>query len=299
MKAAGTTVYTIGVFSGANGTPVTSWDGVSNTNQYMHLVSSNYKDATSLNDPGTAAYPAGDKSYYLSAGSADEFNSIFQQISQEVGGSTSQMDEKATIRDIVTPYFNMPDNASDVKVYTAESDGSTDKWKDRVAFDGTVSIQDDTASVSGFSYKDNWCGNHTEGDTTTFHNGKKLIIQFTITPKDGFLGGNDVLTNGETSGIYDKDGTLVKRFEQPAVNVPIQPVTVTAADKNVYLNGNVTADRRHRSVRQGGAEAVRGQLRPGRLAEHLRGHRDRSEGQGRQRSHRRLHRPDRRHHLHR
>ena len=31
-------------------------------------------------------------------------------------------------------------------------------------------------------------------------------------------------------------------FEQPKVNVPIQDVTVTATDKNVYLKGEVTAD---------------------------------------------------------
>lgn len=242
MKTAGTTVYTIGVFSGANGMPVSNLNSLSNTNKYMHLVSSNYKDATAMNSPGTATYPTGGKSYYLSAGSADELNSIFQQISQEVGGSTSKLDEKATIRDIVTPYFNLPANASDVQVYTAESDGSTDQWKDKVAFDGTVSIQDNTVSVSGFSYKDNWCGSHTEGDTTTFHNGKKLIIQFAVTAKDGFLGGNDVLTNGAESGIYDKNGKVVKLFAQPTVNVPIKPVTVTAADKNVYLKGTVTAD---------------------------------------------------------
>ena len=242
MKTAGTTVYTIGVFSGANGMPVSNLNSLSNTNKYMHLVSSNYKDATAMNSPGTATYPTGGKSYYLSAGSADELNSIFQQISQEVGGSTSKLDEKATIRDIVTPYFNLPANASDVQVYTAKSDGSTDQWKDKVAFDGTVSIQDNTVSVSGFSYKDNWCGSHTEGDTTTFHNGKKLIIQFAVTAKDGFLGGNDVLTNGAESGIYDKDGKVVKLFAQPTVNVPIKPVTVTAADKNVYLKGTVTAD---------------------------------------------------------
>lgn len=242
MKTAGTTVYTIGVFSGANGMPVSNLNSLSNTNKYMHLVSSNYKDATAMNSPGTATYPTGGKSYYLSAGSADELNSIFQQISQEVGGSTSKLDEKAVIQDIVTPYFNLPANASDVQVYTAESDGSTDQWKDKVAFDGTVSIQDNTVSVSGFSYKDNWCGSHTEGDTTTFHNGKKLIIQFAVTAKDGFLGGNDVLTNGAESGIYDKGGKVVKLFAQPTVNVPIKPVTVTAADKNVYLKGTVTAD---------------------------------------------------------
>ena len=241
IKDAGATVYTIGIFSGANGTPVNSWSGVSDTNKYMHLVSSNYKNATSMTNTGASTYPDGGKSYFLSAGSSGELNSIFQQISQEVGGSTTSLDESAVIQDIVTPYFNMPTNASDVKVYTAESDGSTDKWKDKVAFDGTVSIQDNTVSVSGFSYKDNWCGNHTENGQTTFRNGKKLIIQFTVTAKDGFLGGNNVPTNGEGSGIYDKAGKLIDSFEIPEVNVPIKEVTVTAPDKNVYLNSTVTA----------------------------------------------------------
>ena len=243
MKTAGTTVYTIGVFSGADGTPVpaNNLNSLSDTNKYMHLLSSNYKNATSMTNTGASTYPDGGKSYFLSAGSSGELNSIFQQISQEVGGSTTTLDESAVIQDIVTPYFNMPTNASDVKVYTAESGGSTDKWKDKVAFDGTVSIQDNTVSVSGFSYKDNWCGNHTENGQTTFHNGKKLIIQFTVTTKDGFLGGNNVPTNGEGSGIYDKDGKRIDSFEIPEVNVPIKEVTVTAPDKNVYLNSTVTA----------------------------------------------------------
>lgn len=253
MKDVGATVYTIGVFSGANGTPVNSWNGVdetnktNKTNKYMHLVSSNYKYATAMdnNKIGKATYPADGKSYYLSAGSADELSSIFQQISQEVGGSTSNLDEKATIKDIVTPYFNMPTDVKDVEVYTAESNGRTDNtinWKDKVKFQGNVSIQDNTVSVSGFSYKNHWCGNQTAGDTTTFHNGKKLIIQFNVTAKDGFLGGNDVPTNEDTSGIYDKDGKKVKYFDVPTVNVPIKPVTVTAEDKNVYLLGGVTTD---------------------------------------------------------
>ena len=246
MKDAGTTVYTIGVFSGANGTPVNSWNGVSDTNKYMHLVSSNYKTAESLDTPvGKATYPDGGKSYFLSAGSASDLNGIFQQISQEVGGSTSNLDEKAVIRDIVTPYFDMPADAKYVNVYTADSDGSTDSWKNQQDFQGNVSIQGNTVSVSGFSYKDNWCGNHTENGQTTFNNGKKLIIQFNVTAKEKFLGGNDVPTNEDTSGIYDKDGEdgkMIDSFDIPKVNVPIKPVTVTAEDKNVYLLGGVTAD---------------------------------------------------------
>lgn len=247
MKAADTTVYTIGVFSGANGTPVNSLDSVGRTNKYMHLVSSNYKYATAMDNDkiGKATYPADGKSYYLSAGSADELSSIFQQISQEVGGSTSNLDASATIKDIVTPYFNMPTDVKDVEVYTAESNGRTDNtinWKDKVKFQGNVSIQDNTVSVSGFSYRENWCGNQTAGDTTTFHDGQKLIIQFNVTAKDDFLGGNDVHTNEDTSGIYDKDDTRVKLFKRPTVNVPIKDVTVTAEDKNVYLLGGVTTD---------------------------------------------------------
>ena len=249
MKTAGATVYTIGVFSGADGTPVNSWEGVSDTNKYMHLVSSNYKNANDMYaSANTATYPEGGKSYFLSAGSASELSSIFQQISLEVGGSTSNLDDKAVIRDIVTPYFDMPTDPKDVKVYTAESDGCTNNtinWKGKEEFKGNVSIQNNTVSVSGFSYKDNWCGNQTAGESTTFHDGAKLIIQFNVTAKDGFLGGNDVPTNEETSGIYDKDGEggkEVKRFDVPTVNVPIKEVKVTAEDKNVYLLGGVTTD---------------------------------------------------------
>ena len=250
MKDASTTVYTIGVFSGANGTPVNSWNGVdetnktNKTNKYMHLVSSNYKYATAMdnNKIGKATYPADGKSYYLSAGSADELSSIFQQISQEVGGSTSNLDASATIKDIVTPYFDMPTDPKEVKVYTAESKGNTNSWETPEEFkDGKVTLNktNNTVSVSGFSYKENWCGPGSNG----FNNGKKLIIQFNVTAKDGFLGGNDVPTNEKsTSGIYDKDGKEVKPFEQPTVNVPIKEVKVTAEDKNVYLLGDVTTE---------------------------------------------------------
>ena len=245
MKDVGATVYTIGVFSGANGTPVSA-DTLKNlpnndTNKYMHLVSSNYKNATAMDDPGIATYPEGDKSYFLSAGSADELSSIFQQISQEVGGSTSKLDEKATIKDIVTPYFNMPADATKVKVYTADSNGSTNDWENPEVFrDGKVTLDatNNTVSVSGFSYRDNWCGPGSNG----FHDGKKLIIQFNVTAKDGFLGGNNVPTNMDTSGIYDKEGKKVKCFKVPTVNVPIKEVKVTAEDKNVYLLGGVTTD---------------------------------------------------------
>lgn len=243
IKSKDATVYTIGVFAGADGTPVASLDSVNKTNKYMHLVSSNYKNATSLTNPGEATYPTGGKSYYLSAADQGQLENIFQQISNETGGSSVEYGAETIIKDIVTPYFTMPANTTDIQLYTAASKGSTNNWETPVLFsDGKVDIDKNTntVSVSGFSFKENWCGSHTGASgQITFHDGQKLIIEFTVSPRAGFLGGNGVPTNGANSGVYH-EGKLVGAFKVPYVNVLIQPVTVKAADKNVYLMGNVT-----------------------------------------------------------
>ena len=257
-KTYGATVYTVGIYDGANP------DSDINTNfeygnrdkstldtkqlvaanRYMHYTSSNYPNAQSLQNGGERT----GSGYYLSAADMDSLNSIFQQISNniETGGSSTTLTDSTVIRDIVAQAFTMPENTQSVNVYTAESDGSVNSWKERVAFtakDGTngVTINDRTVSVTGFSYKDNWCGNETVNGQPSFHNGKKLIIEFTVKAKDGFLGGNDVYTNDE-AGIYEnaesKDPLM--EFNKPTVNVPIKDVTVTAPDKNVYLFGGVT-----------------------------------------------------------
>ena len=244
IKDAGATVYTIGVFSGANGTPVNGFNGVSDTNKYMHLVSSNYKNATGMDNPGTATYPDGGKSYYLSAGSASELSSIFQQISQEVGGTKSTLDATSVIKDIIAPSFTLPDDATASSItletwkYNGPSYNAANAWtKNADAMGATASIVDGQVNVTGFDFKANWCGSHqgTPG-------GNKLVIKFKVTPKTDFLGGNDVPTNGADSGIYDKDNNPVKKFDVPEVNVPIKAVTVAAANENVYLLGSVTAD---------------------------------------------------------
>ena len=248
------TVYTVGIFDGANpDSDINTNFSYSSTgttqqlvaaNRYMHYTSSNYPNAQSLQNGGDRT----GNGYYLSAADMDTLNNIFQQISNNIddGGSSTTLTDSAVIRDIVAQAFTMPENTQSVNVYTAESDGSVNSWKDRVEFqakDGTngVTINDRTVSVTGFSYKDNWCGNETVNGQPSFHNGKKLIIEFTVKPKAGFLGGNDVFTN-DGAGIYEnadsKDPLL--EFNKPTVNVPIKDVTVTATDKNVYLLGGVT-----------------------------------------------------------
>lgn len=240
IKDTGATVYTIGIFSGANGNPVTSWNGVSDTNKYMHLVSSNYKNATSMTSTGNATYPDGGKSYFLSAGSHGDLMNIFEQISQEVGGSTIKLDSTSYIQDTVTPYFTMPAGTEDVKFFTMNCNGenSFDVATKTSAEGVTAEIEDNTLKVTGFDFSANWCGSHSGT-----YSGKKLIVEFTVKAEEGFIGGNDVPTNkGETDGMYNGEGTSVGSFTSPTVNVPIKNVTVTAQDKNVYLLGNLTAD---------------------------------------------------------
>lgn len=229
LKANGVTVYTVGVFAGANGA-ITSV-GSSNENTYMHYVSSNYPEATSMTASGDQNNELNGKSYYLSATSSSQLLNIFELISQQVGGATNTtLGTSTVVKDIIAPSFTVPANTSDIKIYTANCTGAGLTFGNPIPATGvTATITGDTLDVTGFDFSNNWCGSHSGT-----YSGKKLIIEFTVSPKKGFLGGNNVPTNGSTSGLYS-NGTPVGLFEVPTVNVPIEDITITASDKNVYL----------------------------------------------------------------
>lgn len=252
IKAAGATVYTIGVFGNADDT-VPMPTNATNPNKYMHYVSSNFKNANSMTDSGTATYPGGNQSYYLAANNADQINGIFKQISEQIatGGASRVLGSTSVVKDSVTEYFNVPEDTGDIKVYTAaylgyNADGTRKFGTPKPYTNAQINIDGQTISVSNFDYSsDTNCVMDTQNaDGTTTYTGNKLIIEFAITPKDDFLGGNQVPTNEAISGVYEKpeDTTPVGNFVVPKTNVPIKPVTVTAADKNVYLTGNLTED---------------------------------------------------------
>lgn len=272
IKDAGATVYTIGVLGEANGTPIPEDElkQLSNTdfNKYMHLVSSNYKNATSMSVTGSATYPEGGKSYYLSAVSSSDLSNIFTQISQEVGGSTVKLDKDSYILDTVTDQFKIPTGTDVVKFYTEDCIGKdptsgkeTFDEKTKVeAPDVTYEIKDNTLKVTNFDFSANWCGPR-DGK----YSGKKLIVEFTVTERDGFLGGNDVTNVGETDGVYDKAGNRYGEFDPPTVNVPIEDVTVGAEDKNIYVMGGVTVDelRKGTTIKVGDVELKLGETNYG------------------------------------
>ena len=237
----GATVYTIGIFPGADATSAGNQNGneTEKANWFMQRVSSNTQ------------YPQS-PSYYLSAADAGTLNSIFQQISNQIetGGAETTLGSETVVKDIISPYFTLPagTTASGIRIDTyacTGKDGNTYTWSGTSGgpSGATATVDGDQVSVTGFDFSENWCGTETDAQGNSTVRGNKLVISFEVSPKSGFLGGNEVITNA-SAGIYENGSaqTPVMTFEQPKVNVPIQDVTVTATDKNVYLKGEVTAD---------------------------------------------------------
>lgn len=234
----GATVYSVGIFSGADATSAgnSSGNDTQKANWFMQNVSSNN---------GTPRTP----SYYLSAGDSASLNNIFQQISNniETGGSGTTLGSETVVKDIISPYFTLPKGASAANIHLntyacTGKDGDTYTWSSNSDGNGdaVATVKGDTVSVTGFNFSENWCGTETSASGATHVRGKKLVISFDVKPKDGFLGGNGVPTN-TSAGIYENADAQepVKVFPIPTVNVPIQDVTVKAEDKNVYLLGKV------------------------------------------------------------
>ena len=236
------TVYSIGIFAGADATSSGNKSGseTQKANWFMQNLSSNN---------GVVQNP----SYYLSAADAESLKNIFKQISDQIetGGSSTTLSSEAVVKDIISQQFCLPagTTADQIRLQTYACTGKTgDTYQWSTTNDGNMGatasiLSDGQVSVTGFDFADNWCGVETQTDGTGVPRGHKLVISFEVVPKDGFLGGNDVFTNANAAIYANSTSQLpVATFERPQVNVPIQPVTVTAAEQNVYLLGGVTAD---------------------------------------------------------
>ena len=286
LKDAGVTVYSVGIFNGANpdetygasgfdtnsdGTEGSKW--VKDTwglfpgtdfpeadrpagNRFLNYLSSNYGDAVNIGLERTTSglgifhykitYTVTENAsqssnrYYLTADSSASLNTIFQTISEQIGSANIDLGATTKIRDVVTPYFTMPENTSAISLYTADYDGTT-FGEEELAPDGvTAEIDGDTVTVTGFDFNANFVSDTPRGENETY--GKKLVIEFTVTPREGFWGGDEVPTNGADSGVYTADGSEVEFFEVPKVNVPLNVPDFTGNTVNVYYGGAAPAD---------------------------------------------------------
>ena len=229
----GATVYSIGMLDDANPElEISDQDNdTARTNKFLHYLSSNYPNAQSMTDGGTGS----NAGYYLSASDTESLTKIFEKISHEISTPSIQLGTNTEIRDIVTPYFEMPANPSAIKLYTMDYNGTTFDGERDTATGLNAKINGNTVTVTGFDYNANFVSENKKSDGTY---GKKLIIEFTVPVKAGFLGGNDVPTNGDDSGVYVGE-EKVELFDNPTVNVPIATTTVTPHDKTIYEGNSI------------------------------------------------------------
>lgn len=231
IKDAGATVYTIGCFS-------KTYKDTENVPKYMNRVSSNYLDATTMQD-GTKT----SSDYYKTVSSAADLNNIFTDISQTIGGTTVTLGSTSVLRDVISDSFKLPEGAdkSSIKAYSVDclgknSDGSY-SWQDKSAWTAispeNIELTDNnkTINVTGFDYAANWVDQY--GVNHSQSHGKKLVVQIPIVPETTAYGDCD--TNGPASGIYATgvDGEEpVKTFPSPKVYIPYFTVVHVASTVN-------------------------------------------------------------------
>lgn len=279
LKDAGATVYSVGIFNGANpnemygasgfdtnsnGTVNSKW--VKNTwgffpgtdfpeadrpagNRFLNLLSSNFENATEVglkretNGLGifhykitytiTQNFNQTATGYYKNAADSASLKNIFTSISQTIGTANIDLGSETVIKDIVTPYFTVPQNAGAIRLSTATYNGSEFGTPDKADSSVKAVIDPKTraVNVTGFDFNQNYVTTNAKADGTY---GKKLIIEFDVSERDGFLGGNQVPTNDGKSGIYAK-GTMIKPFKVPTQDVEVKSITPTADPETIYL----------------------------------------------------------------
>ena len=101
MKDAGATIYSVGIFSGANPSADPANNGTSREDKFMHAVSSNYPTASYTNQ-GWRLSPnwvwnfgprATDSDFYKAASNAADLKILFDEISQEITSSAGHPTE--------------------------------------------------------------------------------------------------------------------------------------------------------------------------------------------------------------
>lgn len=235
-----------------------SWRGIGDVknydipagNRFLNYISGNFPDATEIGiqpyDSSflgigyygweiTRNFNRASSSYYLTANDSASLSRIFTTISENIGQASIDLSSSTVVKDIVTPYFTMPANTADVKLYTADYNGTSFGMEQPAGSDvrATIDANTNTVSVTGFDFNKYYVADKQHEGTY----GKKLIIEFSVQRKPGFVGGNNVPTNGDTSGVYTEKGVSAGLFDVPKVNVPIIAPELAGQDCHVYYLG--------------------------------------------------------------
>ena len=218
------------------------------------VTSADGGDNATYNNPTN---PDAATAHYYQDDATSDFTEMFNNIAAHIidNGATSV----ASI-DLITPSFKLPSNVNPnrVDVYTAKckgesggyltfedpvkapnrgnvsvwipipkSNGSIDWSQKTMDIDNAISIntdaENDAVTVGGFDYATLWCG---PDDKHNEYHGYKLIFEFPIVISDNAVGGPDVPTNLDTSGLYPIDSDGNPDFDNPIVTYPVPELTI-------------------------------------------------------------------------
>ena len=229
----GASVYTIGIFDGASvGESLPANNDNGRTNRYMHLVSSNYPNASSMSEPGTDG--AVKNGYYKVARDASSLGSVFTKLGEAIGKPSIDLGSTAVLTDNIASNFNAPANTTDVKVFTADYDGT--KFGDRTELTGAnVSINNNAVTVTGFDYSANYVS-ETKHPGTDNDYGKKLIVEFEIkVDRTKTYGGTQPANAGANIKL---GGETIASVDNPQVPVSIVNGFSTSYPNSKTYDGN-------------------------------------------------------------
>lgn len=231
----GSTVYSVGL--GLKASDGKDSEGCK-INEYMYRVSSHRPDGSHVTsstiynswesnqsdwsgmytDDLTRNHENG---YYLTTDNAAELQRIFTQIAQQTGEAVRDV----TIRDEISESF-VPCDAA----------GNAYNVGDTITSDGKTGTVRQDANGNYYIEWTNVTLTPEQVDSNKVVTKPAETFQSTlyVKPRDGFLGGNNVPTNGSESGVYTAAGEAVKKFPQPEVNVPIKMGAFEAQTRNIY-----------------------------------------------------------------
>lgn len=119
LKDGGTTIYTVGIQSGANPSADPNGWGATNENKFLHAVSSNYPAATKYDRLGARAT---DSDFYKTATSADGLKDVFSGISQDIANAAGHPTDVVEGAENTSGYVTFTDQLGDyMKVDSFES----------------------------------------------------------------------------------------------------------------------------------------------------------------------------------
>lgn len=253
----GATVFTVAIYNNIE-TQTNMYNYMRYTSSNYPYAESMDEPGVISNDESISEDQRRDPNFFKEAG--DDLSGVFQEIAKQSGGSSNTSLSAATSTvDVVSSSFMLPTgaDASSIKVFTAKCtyadpdngtytfntetlvDHSNDTYNTydsngnvtgtydvdaKISVDlGTDADGNPKIEVVGFDYSNNWCGPVTDENGNVTYQGHKVIIMIPVQMNPDAVGGPNVATNTEGSGIYvngTDDDPLIP-FVSPTVSLPV------------------------------------------------------------------------------